>query len=103
LLTAVKSGAYKVNDCMVDRLINKPFIEHASNLGALIAYDIAKDAGIDAYIYDSVAVDELQPYAKVTGIPEIERLSHGHALNMRAAALKTSENYVKIMLIAILS
>jgi len=95
LLTAVKSGAYKVNDCMVDRLKNKPFIEHASNLGALIAYDIAKDAGIDAYIYDSVAVDELQPYAKVTGIPEIERLSHGHALNMRAAALKTSEKLCK--------
>lgn len=95
LLEAVKSGAYKVNECMVNRLKNKPFTEHASNLGALIAYDIARDAEINAYIYDSVAVDELQPYAKVTGIPEIERLSHGHALNMRAAAIKTSKKIGK--------
>ena len=48
LLAAVKSGAYKVNECMIDRLKNKPFIEHASNLGALFVYDLARDAGIDA-------------------------------------------------------
>ena len=90
LLLPVKSGAYKVNEIMVDRLMNKPVIEHASNLGALIAYDLSKDLGIEAYIYDSVAVDELEPYAKVTGIPEIKRLSHGHALNMRAAAINVA-------------
>lgn len=90
LLAPVKSGAYKVNEFMVNRLKNNPIAEHASNLGGLIAYDIAKEAGINSYIYDSVAVDELQPYAKVTGIPEIERPSHGHSLNMRAAAIKTA-------------
>lgn len=91
LLLPVKSGAYKVNETMVDRLMNKPIIEHASNLGALIAYDMAKDLNVEAYIYDSVAVDELEPYAKVTGVPEISRLSHGHALNMRAAAINVAE------------
>jgi len=95
LLAPVKSGAYKVNECMVNRLKNNPFSEHASNLGALIAYDIAKEIGVNAYIYDSVAVDELQPFAKVTGIPEIGRLSHGHALNMRAAAIKTAKKLEK--------
>lgn len=91
LLPPVKSGAYKVNELMIDTLINRPAQEHASNLGALIAYDIAKEAKVDAYIYDSVAVDELCPYAKVTGVPEIDRPSHGHALNMRAAAHKMAE------------
>lgn len=95
LLAPVKSGAYIVNECMVDRLENNPVIEHASNLGALIAFDIAKEVGINAYIYDSVAVDELQPCAKVTGIPEIQRSSHGHALNMRAAAIKTANKLGK--------
>lgn len=95
LLKPVKSGAYSVNEIMVDRLMNNPLIEHASNLGALIANDLAKEIGIKAYIYDSVAVDELEPYAKVTGIPEIQRLSHGHALNMRAAALKTADSLNK--------
>lgn len=95
LLLPVKSGAYKVNECMVNRLKNNPINEHASNLGALIAYDIAREINIVAYIYDSVAVDELIPYAKVTGIPEIERMSHGHALNMRAAAMKISKKLGK--------
>jgi butyrate kinase len=95
LLLPVKSGAYKVNECMVNRLKNNPISEHASNLGALIAYDIAREINIAAYIYDSVAVDELIPYAKVTGIPEIERMSHGHALNMRAAAMKISRKLGK--------
>jgi len=95
LLLPVKSGAYKVNKCMIDRLKNNPLSEHASNLGGLIAYDIAIDNKIDAYIYDSVAVDELIPYARVTGIPKIERLSHGHALNMRAAAIKISKKLNK--------
>jgi len=95
LLLPLKSGAYKVNQCMINRLKNNPIIEHASNLGGLIAHDIAIDNNIDSYIYDSVAVDELIPYAKVTGIPDIERMSHGHALNMRAAAIKISKKLNK--------
>ena len=40
-LPPVRSGAYKVNDAMVDRLKNRPIIEHASNLGSIIAKEIA--------------------------------------------------------------
>ena len=43
LLTPVKSGAYLVNYEMIDRLINKPVLEHASNLGAIISYEISKN------------------------------------------------------------
>ena len=58
LLPPVKSGAYLVNEEMLDRLVNRPILEHASNLGAIIAYEISKPLGINAYIYDSVSVDE---------------------------------------------
>ena len=40
LLPPVKSGAYLVNDEMIDRLRNNPTLEHASNLGAIISYEI---------------------------------------------------------------
>ncbi|MGL5438908.1 MAG: butyrate kinase [Filifactoraceae bacterium] len=91
LLPPVKSGAYEVNDLMIDTLMNRPYVEHASNLGAIIAYDIAKELGIKAYIYDSVRVDELQNLARISGMPEIPRESSVHALNSRAMAMKAAK------------
>lgn len=94
-LPPVKSGAYKVNEEMFDLLTNRPLVEHASNLGGIIAYEIADDIKVDAYIYDSVAVDEMEPIAKVTGFPEVQRKSIMHALNMRACAIKAAKNLNK--------
>jgi len=91
LLPPVRSGAYEVNEEMLDRLINRPVVEHASNLGAVIASEIARPLGIPAYIYDPVAVDELEPVARITGLPEIKRRSLSHVLNMRAVAIKTAQ------------
>lgn len=95
ILPPVKSGAYKVNETMVKRLSQNPILEHASNLGALIAYEIAKPLDILACIYDSVAVDEMQDIARVSGMPEIKRSSFSHALNSRAMAIKTALKYDK--------
>ncbi len=91
ILPPVKSGAYRVNEVMADVLLNRPVLEHASNLGGLIAKDLADSIGVDAYIYDSVAVDELDEVARITGIKEIKRTSLSHALNMRASAIKSAE------------
>ncbi len=95
VLPPVKSGAYEVNELMLDVLQNRPKVEHASNLGGMIAYEIAKLVGVKAYIYDSVAVDEMEPIAKISGIPEIERESLLHALNMRACAIKMAQKLNK--------
>ncbi len=88
LLPPIKAGAYLVNDDMVWQLKNKPIMEHASNLGAVIAYAIAEPLGIPAFIYDGVTVDEMWPLLKVTGLTELERRGIGHNLNTRAAAMK---------------
>jgi butyrate kinase len=93
MVPSVKSGAYRVNEVMVDRLKNKPVIEHASNLGALIAYEIANSIGVSAYIYDSVRVDEMNDIARISGMPEIPRTSTFHALNSRAMSMKVAEKY----------
>lgn len=95
LLPPVKSGAYRVNETMVDVLMNRPVLEHASNLAALIAYEMSKELNINAYIYDSIAVDELVDIARHTGLPEVDRVSLTHALNMRAAAIKTAQKLDK--------
>lgn len=91
MVPKVKSGAYKVNETMVNRLKFNPVIEHASNLGALIAYEIANEVNISAYIYDSVRVDELKDVARISGMPEISRTSTSHALNSRAMAMKVAK------------
>ncbi len=95
LLPPVKSGAYRVNELMVDRLRKRPVVEHASNLGALIAYEIATPQGLPSFIYDSVAVDELNDIARISGMPLIKRASFSHALNSRAMAHKVAEKYGK--------
>ncbi len=87
-IAPLHSGAYRVNDKMVDIIRTHPQDQHASLLGALIGYEIARRAGIAAYIYDAVTVDELLDVCHITGVPSIRRVGQGHHLNMRAAALK---------------
>lgn len=88
LLGRVQSGAYEVNDAMVEVLRERPVNHHASNLGAAIALNIARQAGVKAYIYDPVTVDEMIDLVRITGLKEVERFGQGHNLNMRAAALR---------------
>jgi len=87
-LPPVSAGAYEVNEYMLDCLEHRPQDQHPSNVGAGVAYKIAAQAGIKAYIYDPVTVDEMLPVYCVTGLKGIRRPARGHNLNMRAAALK---------------
>ncbi len=95
ILRPVESGVYEVNDTLANDLINARR-QHASNLGGLIARDIARKAGVKAFIADPVVVDEMIPYARITGVPELPRESVFHALNQKAIARRyAKENGVK--------
>lgn len=91
MLPPVKTGAYIINELMVDRVENRPIMEHASNLAAPIAYGIAKEVGIPSYIYDCVMADELPDIARISGMPDIARTSSSHVLNTRAMAIKAAK------------
>lgn len=91
ILPPLESGTYVVDQCMIDYLRAPADREHASNLGALIAREIADEAGIPAYIVDPVSVDEFEPIARISGLPEIERRSLAHALNLKAAARRAAK------------
>lgn len=86
LLRPLPSGTYAVNAAMIAEVMTPSRDEHASNLGCLIAGAIAEELDIPAFIVDPVCVDELQPLARLSGIPEIERASIFHALNQKAVA-----------------
>jgi butyrate kinase len=90
LLKPIAGGTYVVNEKMLHDLEKAERGEHASNLGAAIAYDIASGLGIPAFIVDPVAVDEMEPVARISGFPEIERVSLFHALNHKAVARKVA-------------
>ncbi|MDD8012398.1 MAG: butyrate kinase [Acidobacteriota bacterium] len=94
LLGPMASGTYLVSDEMTDYL-KQTRTEHASNLGALLASDIAKPVGINAYIVDPVTVDEMTDMARITGRPEIPRISIFHALNQKAAAREAAKKLGK--------
>jgi butyrate kinase len=93
LLRPIPSGTYQVNEKMVAELStgNKER-EHASNLGGLLAYDIANRVGVPAFIVDPVCVDEFDDLARVSGLPEIERKSLSHALNLKAVARRAARD-----------
>lgn len=95
MLLPVKSGAYVINDIMLDRVENRPVMEHASNLAAPIAYGIAKEAGVTSYIYDSVMTDEFPDISRISGMPDIPRKSASHVLNTRAMAIKYAKSIGK--------
>ena len=86
-LPPVHAGAYEVTDHMVDVLHYHPADQHASNVGAAIALDIARSAGVKAYVYDALTVDEMTEINKITGLKGVRHQSRGHNLNTRAAAL----------------
>jgi butyrate kinase len=87
LVKPIESGIYEVNIKMKNDLSSGILGEHASNLGGLIADDIASSLrSAKAYIVDPVVVDELQPVARISGHPVIERISIFHALNQKAVA-----------------
>ena len=95
LLKSIPGGVWQVNKAMITDLKEAKRGEHASNLGGIIAYSIAAKAGIPSYIADPVVVDEMNDLARISGHPELERLSIFHALNQKATARRAAEELNK--------
>lgn len=103
LLRSIEGGTYLVTQDILIDLKNSFNGKHASNLGGILAYEIAQGLNIPAYIVDPPVVDELCHLAKFSGLPEIERISIFHALNQKAvarmAAKELNKTYENVNLI----
>ncbi len=95
LLRPIPGGTYAVNQAMLSDLRSGFAGQHASNLGGILAHEIASGLNIPAYIVDPVVVDELEPIARISGFPFIERKSIFHALNQKAVARRVAQDYQK--------
>ncbi|MBP2662170.1 MAG: buk2 1 [Firmicutes bacterium] len=94
-LKPLGSGTYAVNDSMICDLKREVQTEHASNLGGILARGIANQVNIPAFIVDPVSVDELEPLARISGLPEVPRRSLFHALNLKAVAHRVANDLNK--------
>jgi butyrate kinase len=103
MLRPVPSGAFNVNRKMLKDLQNARFGEHASNLGALIVWELSGKGAKPAIIANPVVVDELCDEARITGLPDLPRQAPFHALSHKAvaekAAAKLGKRYDKCNLI----
>ena len=96
-LHPITAGTYTVNDAIKHDLEIALNGDHAANLGGLLARKIGEQVGCPSYIVDPTAVDELQDVARLSGMPEIKRVSKIHALNMRAVAREYAKSIGKKM------
>ncbi len=105
LLKPIPSGTYIINELMIKTFKKGEYGEHASNLGGMIAYNLGKRLNIPSYIVDPVVVDEMEDLARISGMPEIERISIFHALNQKAigrkAAYDLGKQYNEVNLIIV--
>ncbi|SDJ65102.1 butyrate kinase [Sediminibacillus albus] len=92
LLRPIEGGSYLVNETMLQDLRMGYNGEHASNLGGILAYEIASGLNIPAFIVDPVVVDELDEIARMSGVPDIPRKSIFHALNQKAVARRAAND-----------
>ncbi|RKO67855.1 MULTISPECIES: butyrate kinase [Desulfofundulus] len=103
LLKPIPGGVYAVDRAMLEELREERYGRHASNLGALLAYELGSPHNVPSYIVDPICVDELEPVARISGLPQIQRRSVFHALNQkrqaRRAAAELGKKYEEVNLI----
>ncbi|MGB9628767.1 MAG: butyrate kinase [Thermodesulfobacteriota bacterium] len=93
LTRPLESGAYLVNEAMCRDLREAHFGWHPSNLGPLLAYEMARRMEIYAIVFDTPVVDEMEPIARVSGLKGIERRAAFHVLNQKAAGRKAAREF----------
>ncbi|MBT9129785.1 MAG: Butyrate kinase 2 [candidate division WS2 bacterium] len=89
VLPPLPGGTYLVDKEMVEDLKHQVQADHPSNLAGLIVAILAQESLSKGgsslpLITDPVSVDEFEPLAYLSGLPEIKRKCLSHALNMKA-------------------
>ncbi len=95
MLKPIPGGTYAVTEELLADLKIGVQGQHASNLGGILAKEIADSIGAPSYIVDPTVVDELMPIARYSGVPELPRVSIFHALNQKAVAKRYAKEVGK--------
>lgn len=82
-LKPLEGGSYTISQQMLEDLKTRKYSNHASNLGAIIAYGLGQRFKAPSLISDPITVDNFTDIARISGVPEIERKCRVHALNIK--------------------
>lgn len=94
-LQGLKSGGYRVDPNFCRDMMSPKNVQHASNLGAPLAYSLAEPLGIPSFVYDSTRGCELSDVARVSGLEGLVRYGNCHVLNSRAQAIRYARSVGK--------
>lgn len=82
----VPGGVIEINEAMVEQALSGEYGAHPCGIGVKIAYDLTRGTNCLAVVVDSPVTDELEPVARISGLPEVQRASKCQALNAKALA-----------------
>ena len=97
LLKPIPGGTYATTPELLEDLKVGKQGQHASNLGGILASEIAAEINVPSYIVDPVVVDELADVARLSGHPLFPRTSIFHALNQKAVAKRYAKEVGKML------
>lgn len=92
IVEPIESGVYHIDDNMLYDLAHSVAATHASSLGGILAAEFGAKYGKPSFVVDPVVVDEMDQYAKLSGMPGIERRCIFHALNQKAVARRCAQD-----------
>jgi butyrate kinase len=88
-LFSMEGGTYEIDDVVLDHAgRGANGVIHPANLGSHLAHGFKQKYGGSAFVVNPPDVDEFQEIARVTGMKEITRKSHIHALNQKETAIR---------------
>ena len=95
VLGKVATGAYAINEKMVDYVYHSPTNVHSA--GVVLVYHMMHPLDKPCFIYDAVSADEWLPMCKLTGIKGLEKPTNQHTLNTRQVARQAAAELGKTM------
>lgn len=92
LLKPIEGGTYVISDRAIEDARIGVQGQHASNIGAPLAKGIADEYGLPSFFVDPPCVDEFEPLARLSGLPDLPRHSLLHALNLKAVGHRVASD-----------
>ena len=88
-LMAVDGGVYEINDILLDHAQRGANgIQHPAQLGPQLAREFAQKYDKPAFVVNPPDTDELCDSARMTGVKDVYRTVHLHALNLKETAIR---------------
>ena len=88
-LLPLPGGTYEVDDVLLDHATRGANgVQHPAQLGPQIAHAFAERVGKPAFVVNPPDTDELCDDARMTGVRDVYRHVHLHALNLKETAIR---------------